>query len=70
MIKECCVCRDYLLKDKWYTPSAEERRNDYRLKTPVSHAYCPTCAEIVEREIEKKFGFLEKEVKNETKKTG
>jgi hypothetical protein len=50
-------------KTIWYTPSAEERRRDYFNKTNLSHGYCQKCAEIVEKEIESKYGFLEKKVK-------
>jgi hypothetical protein len=68
MITECCVCREYRDKDnhhRWYTPTADERRDNYfHLNKKISHSYCPICYLL----NMKKEGFTDTEIEGLVKK--
>ena len=48
MIVQCCVCRKYRENERWIeTPPISDPA------CPVSHTYCPPCAERLFEEIRK-----------------
>ncbi len=42
---ECCVCRDWKPAEgpKWYTPTAQVRREYHFEQKRLSHGFCPPC---------------------------
>ena len=71
LITECCICHDYKNKEthKWYTPTTDERRDNYfKHNKKISHGYCLPCMILMSLAEGMPKNELEQIVKAEEKK--